>query len=215
MIKDISVLIAGKAGDGVLFTGNVLAKVLKRHGWEVATYRDFPSNIRSEPTNYTIRASVNKIYGRGDEINILLAFSCEAIYEHYHKVAEGGAVLCDGEEVLKLPPLIEGSPGDSLGIMGFGSTYGPLQEAALQLREKGIATQHFHFRTLWPFPSPEVEDFIKGCKKIFIVENNYSAQLSTLIQSQIKFPFTFENLLLYTGEPFRPKDISEKIQMSG
>jgi len=56
-IADISVMIAGKAGDGVLFTGNVLAKVLKRQGWEVATYRDFPSNIRGEPTNYTIRAS--------------------------------------------------------------------------------------------------------------------------------------------------------------
>ena len=50
MIKDLSVMIAGKAGDGVLFTGSVLAKLLKRHGSEVATYRDFPSNIRGEET---------------------------------------------------------------------------------------------------------------------------------------------------------------------
>jgi Pyruvate/2-oxoacid:ferredoxin oxidoreductase gamma subunit len=35
IITDISVMIAGMAGDGVLFTGNVLAKILKRQGWEI------------------------------------------------------------------------------------------------------------------------------------------------------------------------------------
>ncbi|HEX9901385.1 MAG TPA: hypothetical protein VGB72_00840 [Acidobacteriota bacterium] len=34
MKDDISVLIAGEAGDGILFTGNVLARVLKRPGWK-------------------------------------------------------------------------------------------------------------------------------------------------------------------------------------
>jgi pyruvate/2-oxoacid:ferredoxin oxidoreductase alpha subunit len=41
MKNDISVLIAGEAGDGILFTGNVLARVLKRHGWETLTCRFF------------------------------------------------------------------------------------------------------------------------------------------------------------------------------
>jgi hypothetical protein len=35
IITDISVMIAGMAGHGVLFTGNVLAKILKRQGWEI------------------------------------------------------------------------------------------------------------------------------------------------------------------------------------
>jgi Pyruvate/2-oxoacid:ferredoxin oxidoreductase gamma subunit len=38
MITDISVMIAGMAGDGVLFTGNVLAKILKRQGWEISKH---------------------------------------------------------------------------------------------------------------------------------------------------------------------------------
>jgi len=37
MIAYISVMIAGMAGDGVLFTGNALAKILKRQGWEIST----------------------------------------------------------------------------------------------------------------------------------------------------------------------------------
>lgn len=105
MIKDISVMIAGEAGDGVLFTGNVLAKILKKEGWEVATYRYFPSNIRGEPTQYTIRASQKKIFGLGNEIDVLLSFDCASILRHSKLVAKGGIVLCDGEELGLLKPM--------------------------------------------------------------------------------------------------------------
>ncbi len=107
MIDDISVMIAGKAGDGVLFTGNVLAKILKRQGWEIVTFRDFPSNIRGEPTNYTIRASLKKIYGRGDSIDVLMAFDCDAILKHKRRMAEGGILLCDGRDVVELGPSLK------------------------------------------------------------------------------------------------------------
>jgi 2-oxoglutarate ferredoxin oxidoreductase subunit alpha len=104
LIKDLSVMIAGKAGDGVLFTGNVLARVLKRQGWEVATYRDFPSNIRGESTCYTVRASLDNIYGLADRVDILMAFDCEAILAHLPEIAENGIVFCDGEGMAALPP---------------------------------------------------------------------------------------------------------------
>ncbi len=103
-ISDISVMIAGKAGDGVLFTGNVVARILKRQGWEVSTYRDLPSNIRGEATNYTIRANLEKIYGRGDKTHVLLAFDCQAVIKHARQVAGGGILLCDGEDIVPLPP---------------------------------------------------------------------------------------------------------------
>jgi 2-oxoglutarate ferredoxin oxidoreductase subunit alpha len=104
MIDDISVMIAGKAGDGVLFTGNVLARILKRQGWEIVTYRYFPSNIRGEATQYTIRASLKKILGRSDRVDILMAFDCDAIFEHLGSVGEGGIVLCEGTEVERIKP---------------------------------------------------------------------------------------------------------------
>lgn len=104
MIEDISVMIAGTAGDGVLFTGNVLAKILKRQGWEIVTYRYFPSNIRGEATNYTIRGSLKKIHGRADDVDVLMAFNCDAIFEHIASVAHGGIVLCEGQEVVRMKP---------------------------------------------------------------------------------------------------------------
>lgn len=102
MIEDISVMMAGKAGDGVLFTGNVLAKIFKRQGWDVVTYRDFPSNIRGEATNYTIRASQKKIHGRADFVDVLMAFDCDSILNHIGDIARGGVVLCEGQEVGRL-----------------------------------------------------------------------------------------------------------------
>jgi 2-oxoglutarate ferredoxin oxidoreductase subunit alpha len=102
MINDISVMIAGKAGDGVLFTGNVLSRILKRQGWEIVTYRYFPSNIRGEATNYTIRASLHKIHGRADKIDILMAFDCDAIFEHLGAVDKRGIVLCEGPELERI-----------------------------------------------------------------------------------------------------------------
>lgn len=99
MVTDISIMIAGKAGDGVLFTGNVLAKIMKRQGWEVATYRDFPSNIRGEDTSYTIRATLKKIYGRGDKVDVLIAFDCDAVLKHLKYLDDGAVVLCEGTDV--------------------------------------------------------------------------------------------------------------------
>jgi 2-oxoglutarate ferredoxin oxidoreductase subunit alpha len=98
MINDISVLIAGEAGDGILFTGNVLARVLKRHGWEALTCRDFPSNIRGEPSSYVIRASHRPLLGRPDRVDIILAFDCQRCRQLIRHIKPGGIVLCDGEE---------------------------------------------------------------------------------------------------------------------
>lgn len=97
-------MIAGKAGDGVLFTGNVLARLFKRHGWEAATYRDFPSNIRGEATSYIIRASLDKIYGLSDRTDILMSFDCESTISHLPEIGAGGIVFCDGKEDAEMPP---------------------------------------------------------------------------------------------------------------
>ncbi|MFQ5721550.1 MAG: 2-oxoacid:acceptor oxidoreductase subunit alpha [Candidatus Aminicenantales bacterium] len=126
MINDLAVMIAGKAGDGVRFTGNILAKILKKQGWEVVTTRDFPSNIRGEPTNYSIRASLDRIYGRPDVIDILLAFDCEAILRHLPEVADGGSVICDGqgiknEEAAKRGITFHKLPIKELARTNFGS----------------------------------------------------------------------------------------------
>ncbi len=96
MIKnDAAIMIGGRAGDGSLVTGEILAKVLTRFGLDVFTVKDFPSNIRGLPTNYTIRAKDRPIMARKDHVDILLALDREAVELHVEELSADGVMVYD------------------------------------------------------------------------------------------------------------------------
>ncbi|NPA80424.1 MAG: 2-oxoacid:acceptor oxidoreductase subunit alpha [Thermotogae bacterium] len=93
--NDIAIKIAGLAGDGSLTTGEMLSKVLKKMGLYVTTIKDFPSNIRGLPTNMTVRAKYEPVYGPKDTVDYLIAFHVANLYNHAHEVAPGGVIIYD------------------------------------------------------------------------------------------------------------------------
>jgi len=97
MIKnDITIRVAGRAGDGSLTTADILSKVFKDMGLWLVTYKDFPSNIRGLPTNITLRANEKRIYyGRKDRLDYLLAFDKKNVEIHIEDVAENGVIIYD------------------------------------------------------------------------------------------------------------------------
>jgi len=109
-------------------------------------------------------------------------------------------------------PKVWGDKESRIGIIGFGSTFGPIQEAVLQLKEKGIRAKYMQMKTIWPFPRKKVGEFLGSCEEVFIVENNFSGQLSRLIRSQVQVPFRIKNILNYSSQAFRPQEISAQIQ---
>ena len=109
-------------------------------------------------------------------------------------------------------PKIWGNKAAEVGIIGCGSTFGAIREAMEHLSEWGIETKFLQIRTLWPFLDKEVEEFLSTSKKVFIVDNNYSAQLAQLIKSQMSIRTEVTNILNYSGQTFRPTEISGPIQ---
>jgi 2-oxoglutarate ferredoxin oxidoreductase subunit alpha len=99
-----------------------------------------------------------------------------------------------------------------VGILGTGSTLGAIVEAQGQLARKGIPTKFLQLRTLWPFPVKETEAFLNSCRQVFVVENNFSGQLSQLVKSQVEVCPRFKNILKYSSLPFKPMDISRRIR---
>ncbi|MEO0213882.1 MAG: 2-oxoacid:acceptor oxidoreductase family protein, partial [candidate division WOR-3 bacterium] len=106
--NDITIRVAGRAGDGSLTTADVLSKVFKDIGLWLVTYKDFPSNIRGLPTNITLRVNEKRIYyGRKDKLDYLLAFDKKNVEIHISDVTEGGVIIYDNsneslsEELLK------------------------------------------------------------------------------------------------------------------
>jgi 2-oxoglutarate ferredoxin oxidoreductase subunit alpha len=111
-----------------------------------------------------------------------------------------------------IAPKIWGKRDAEIGIIGFGSTFGPIQEAITQLEKKEIRAKYLQMRTLWPFPLKKVEEFLATCKKTFVVENNFSGQLSLVLKSQVQTPFDARKILNYSSQAFKPQEISTQIQ---
>jgi 2-oxoglutarate ferredoxin oxidoreductase subunit alpha len=110
-----------------------------------------------------------------------------------------------------IPPVFWGKKDADIGIIGFGSTVCPIREAQDQLGEKGISTKYLQIRTLWPFSVAEVEEFMSSAKTVFVVENNYSGQLSRLIQGQGVECSRVHKINKYSGHTFRPIEITESM----
>jgi 2-oxoglutarate ferredoxin oxidoreductase subunit alpha len=111
-----------------------------------------------------------------------------------------------------IPPKIGGDRESELGIIGCGSTFGPIQEAIAQLKDKAIRAKYMQIRTLWPFPRKRVEEFLGSLKDVFVVENNFSGKLGRLIRSQVQIPIRMKNIVKYSSQAFRPREISSRIQ---
>lgn len=77
-------------------------------GYHTQTFATFPSQIVGGPTWVQARVSTTEVFSRGDELDVLVAFSREAYESHRSEVREGGVVIYDsgdfqlGDEVKSL-----------------------------------------------------------------------------------------------------------------
>jgi len=92
---DITIKIGGIAGAGISATVNVLAKILKDHGYRIQTFRDIPSRIRGGHTNETVRASHLDCFSTPDYIDILIVFDRATILRCLREVRDKGVVIID------------------------------------------------------------------------------------------------------------------------
>ncbi len=102
-MDDFSVLIAGKAGDGIDKAGLIIAHILNQLGRRIYIYRDYPSVIRGGHTFSIIRSAQNKIYAHRKQIDFLLALNQQAMDFHKDKLKEGCFFIYDSEQVVSGP----------------------------------------------------------------------------------------------------------------
>src|SRR5207249_9995706 len=71
-----------------------------------------------------------------------------------------------------------GADHGAVAVVGWGSTYGAIQQAVREAREDGIDASHVHLRYLNPFPSYP-GDLLKRFDRALVPERN-SVQLAQL-----------------------------------
>jgi 2-oxoglutarate ferredoxin oxidoreductase subunit alpha len=98
-MEELSILIGGKAGDGIRQAGQTLARLLNRIGYRIFFYDDYPSLIRGGHNFSIIRASKKKIQAHKEKVDLIVALNQDAVEKHKHRLNPGGVILYDSEKV--------------------------------------------------------------------------------------------------------------------
>jgi 2-oxoglutarate ferredoxin oxidoreductase subunit alpha len=98
-----------------------------------------------------------------------------------------------------------GGETGKVALVGWGSTFGPINRAVENLRATGLEVSHIHLRHLWPLP-PNLGDLLAGFDKVLVPEMN-TGQLRTILRAEYLVPA--EGLNKVTGQPFRIAEIEE------
>ncbi len=108
-----------------------------------------------------------------------------------------------------------GDPNAKYGLICFGSNKGPVETAIDELNDKEENFKMVKISDIAPFPRNEIEGFIENSEKIFVVENNATAQLRHHIQRELgSFRDKLTSILKYDGEPFTIEEIVDGVESS-
>ena len=108
------------------------------------------------------------------------------------------------------PLLDKAGDGARFGVLHYGSTAAPMEEAIDMLRKQGLALDVMRVRG-FPF-AREVDEFIAGHDKVFVVEQNRDAQLRTLLMTENgASPDRLVSVLHYDGSPVTARFIARAI----
>jgi 2-oxoglutarate ferredoxin oxidoreductase subunit alpha len=101
-----------------------------------------------------------------------------------------------------------GAERGGLAVVGWGSTYGPIQQAVREARAAGADVSHIHIRHLNPFPR-NLAQLLRGFEKILVPEMN-AGQLVMMLRSHFLVPA--EGLNKVNGKPFKSAEILQAIR---
>ena len=98
-MDSFSVLIGGKAGDGITQAGSMIAHLLNELGYRLYTYVDSPSLIRGGHNYVIVRAHRGRIAAHRDHVNVLIALSPDTLERHHWRLKQRPVTVFDSESI--------------------------------------------------------------------------------------------------------------------
>jgi len=134
MGQDVSVLIGGRAGEGINNAGMVVAHLMNHLGYHVCMYYDYPSLIRGGHNFALVRIADRPIGIHRERADFVLALNQETIERHARKFHDGTAIIVNSDAVrgggqgISITGILkaEGAPA----IMGNSAMIGAFAKAA-------------------------------------------------------------------------------------
>tara|TARA_R110002072_G_scaffold3830_4_gene27261 strand:+ start:6532 stop:8394 length:1863 start_codon:yes stop_codon:yes gene_type:complete len=102
-LSDVVVRFAGDSGDGMQLTGNNFTEATAIYGNDLATFPDFPAEIRA-PAGATFGVSAFQIYfgsddvtTAGDDVDVLVVMNPAALITNLKDLVPGGVIIADAD----------------------------------------------------------------------------------------------------------------------
>jgi len=116
----------------------------------------------------------------------------------------------DGALALIDPPRLTGPEDAEVTLVGWGSTWGVIDEAVEKLGRKGIRVGHLQVKWMVPLHVEAIQRALGKARKIVIVENNYSGQFARYLRSETGV-LADAHIRKYDGEPFLPHHVVDGV----
>jgi 2-oxoglutarate/2-oxoacid ferredoxin oxidoreductase subunit alpha len=110
-------------------------------------------------------------------------------------------------------PVLYGPESARTGLIGYGSTWGPIREAQELLRRQGIPTRFYQARTLFPVPEATLAPFLDSVDAAYVIEHNYTGQFARLIREHLPDRHgKLRSLVKFDGTSFRAPEIERRVK---
>ena len=140
----ISLKIAGASGQGLDSMGDIVAKVLKRSGYCVFGYREYPSLIKGGHASFQLDASDEKIESTETKVNIVIAFNHHVLEKNIPDLKPGG-ILIHSTPNWKFPAADQ----KLIERLSLNMVYLPVEEILTKLGAKPVLTNVLLTAFVW------------------------------------------------------------------
>ncbi len=93
--NDITVVIGGEAGQGLVTVGMLLSNSLVKSGYHIVVNQDYQSRVRGGHNSFAVRMSPDPITAPGESIDLLVAMDRAGIEIHGKDLKAGAPIIVD------------------------------------------------------------------------------------------------------------------------
>lgn len=126
--QEVTIKFAGDSGDGMQLTGTLFTNNTALTGTDLATFPDFPAEIRAPVgtlagvSGFQLHFGSRQIFTPGDEVDVLVAMNAAALKTNLDRIRSGGVVIANAD----------GFDSRNLRLAKYESGAQPLEDGTLE-----------------------------------------------------------------------------------
>ncbi|PPR11789.1 MAG: 2-oxoglutarate oxidoreductase subunit KorA [Alphaproteobacteria bacterium MarineAlpha11_Bin1] len=208
----------------ILLTDGFLAN--SAEPWEIPdadNIADFPVNFRTDPEgfhpylrdektlarNWAIPGTPGLMHRIGGIEKDYDSGHISYDSDNHHRMTKIRAAKIDGiADDIPEQEISIGETGGKLAVVGWGSTFGAINQAVGRCVTDGLSVSHIHLRHIHPFPK-NVGELLSGFEQVMVPEMN-NGQLVHVLRD--KYLVDAESITQITGQPFKVSTLEREIR---